>query len=84
MVPFEREISFYRTIEQELLREHHGKVALIKGPYLIGIFQTAEEARAEGGRLFGPSTFLVQPIEEPDLFGTWRTAWFGLLNPFMG
>jgi Flp pilus assembly protein TadD len=56
----EEEQAYYEANRAELLKEHPGKFALIKGSVLIGAFDTAENAYVEGLKLFGNTPFMVK------------------------
>jgi hypothetical protein len=61
----EQEIAFYKATKPELLRAgHEGKIVLIKGRELIGLFATKEEAYRDGYRRFGNGPFLVKRLQE--------------------
>lgn len=66
-MPLERELRYYESIRNELLRNHEWKFALIMGESLVGTFDGAENAYAEGVKRFGTEPFLVKQIlkEEP-------------------
>ncbi|MEJ7624212.1 MAG: hypothetical protein WKF34_09485 [Pyrinomonadaceae bacterium] len=58
----EKERRFFEKKKTELVDEHLGQFVLIRESKLIGIFNTIEEALAEGARQFGLSPFLVRQI----------------------
>jgi hypothetical protein len=58
------ERQFYSENLAEWLRQYPGKFALVKDRELIGTFDTAEEALAEGARRFGLEPFLVRRVQE--------------------
>ena len=60
----EREQSFYHTHVEEFTNLYKGKVLLIKGEELIGIFDSEEEAYSEGVRRFGNEPFLIKRVIE--------------------
>jgi hypothetical protein len=49
--------------QSEWKKAHAGKFVLIKGKQLIGAFDKAEDAVAEGARLFGTQPFLVRHVD---------------------
>ncbi len=61
---FERELAVYATVKDKLPL---GRIALIHGDDLIGVFDTDAEAVREGTRRFGRELFLVRQVraEEP-------------------
>jgi hypothetical protein len=54
-----------RTFEAhraDLVRDHAGKVALVKGKEIVGIFDDRAAAMDEGRRRFANALFVVRPI----------------------
>jgi hypothetical protein len=49
-----------------LLREHRGKVALVHGNEVVGVFKDANEAIVEGIQRFGWARLVCRVIEEPE------------------
>jgi len=62
----QEELAFFREKKQELLRQHAGQYALIKGRTLIGIYSTKAEAYTEGVKRFLAGPFLMKKIVEVD------------------
>lgn len=60
----ERERQFYNENISAWLQQHPGQFVLIKGEELAGIFNTMEEALAEGARRYGLAPFLLRRVEE--------------------
>jgi hypothetical protein len=61
------ERAFFQESLSDWLTTYPGRVVLVKGRELKGVFDTEEEAISEGGRLFGLDSFLVRRvIERPD------------------
>ena len=48
------------------MKIHPGKFVLVKGHELLGVFDTAEVAIAEGARRFGAQSFLVRQVQSGD------------------
>ena len=78
--PLEEERAFFDAHREQLLKEHPGKFALIKGHELIGAFDSDENAYTEGVERFGNSPFLVRRIEEQDPTAQFPALTFGLLR----
>ncbi len=57
------ERQFYDDHLQEWLRDYPGRFVLVRGKELIGVFDTPDDALAEGARRFGLSSFLVRRVE---------------------
>ena len=60
----EQEREFFARNRAEWLRRHAGRVVLVKGERLVGVFNTIDEAVKEGARLFGLDSFLIRRVEE--------------------
>lgn len=58
----EAELSFFEKAKGELLKNHDGKFALIKGEEFCGAFDTPDNAYSEGVKRFGNVPFLVKRI----------------------
>jgi len=59
----DQEIRFYEENHEDWLARFPGKIVLVKGQELIGVFDTVDEALAEGARRFGLSSFLARRVE---------------------
>jgi len=71
----ERELEYYRSQKEALLRTNKGQFAVIKGTKLLGTYTTSEEAFNAGVAAFGTQPFLVkqiiekeEPVQNPALF----------------
>ena len=62
---FCRENAAYELIKAELERDSMGKVALICGDDLVGVFDDLNSAVDEGRRRFGLEQFMVREIGDP-------------------
>src|SRR5882672_1020943 len=68
-INFSREAAAYARERDRLIREHLGRIALIRGDEVIGTFATADEAILEAFRRFGLQPVMLQEIslrEAPD------------------
>lgn len=65
-MPLEKELAVYEKMKPELLKNHAGKFALIKGEEFLGAFDTPDNAYAEGVKRFGREAFLVKKITEQE------------------
>jgi hypothetical protein len=63
---FSRELAAYKKEEERLVRDHLGKVALVHGDEVVGVFTTADEAILEGFRRFGNVRVMLQEIRDPN------------------
>jgi hypothetical protein len=61
------EIAFYECKKPEFLLAYEGKFVLIKDSELLGVFDSAEQAYAEGLSRLGNVPFLIKQVlkEEP-------------------
>lgn len=66
-IDFTRENAVYEKERERLLREHLGKIALIREDELVGVFPTADEALHEGYRRFGLVKIMLKEIRGSDL-----------------
>ncbi len=62
---FAQELATYERHRAELERDHMGKVALIRGDELVGVFKDVSAAAAEGARRFGLEKFMTYEIGDP-------------------
>jgi hypothetical protein len=53
-------------MEETLVRDHLGKIALVLGDEVIGAFDTADEAFLEGFRRFGYVRLMLKEIRDPN------------------
>lgn len=63
---FSVEETVYRRERERLIRDHLGKFVLIHGDELVGVFETFDEAIAEGGRRFGWVPMMIRDIVADD------------------
>lgn len=61
-----REIATYKKNQERLESEHLGEFILIVGEEIIGLYQSFEDASAEGIRLYGQGPYLIRQIGGPD------------------
>jgi hypothetical protein len=76
----QEELAFFATHRDQLLKDHPGKFALIKGSHLIGTFDTDENAYAAGVAQFGREPFLIRHIVATDPLAQFPALTFGLLR----
>jgi len=80
VVALERELKYFETIRRELLVNHAGKFALIKGEEFIGAFDSPDNAFKEGVDRFGKEIFLVKRISEEEEAYRNQALFLGLTN----
>jgi len=62
----EQELEHFASIKADLLKNHAGKFALIKGTEFIGAFDNPQNAYQEGVNRFGRESFLIKRISEQE------------------
>ncbi len=65
-IDFAREEAAYQKGKEQMVRDHLGKIALVRLDEVIGAFDTADEAFLEGFRRFGMVKMMVREIRDPD------------------
>jgi hypothetical protein len=58
----EEETRFFTDNFEKLLDRYVGKLVLIKGSRLVGVFETQRAAFKEGARMFGLGHFLIRRV----------------------
>ena len=76
----DEEVRIFTARKAELLAQHQGEVALVKGAEVIGTFPDEESAYEEGLKRFGNVPFLIQPITEEDSIEAIPAVTTGLLH----
>jgi hypothetical protein len=66
IVPLEAELQYFEANRAELVRNHLGKFAVIKGDALIGAYDTAQAAYEAGVTKFGAHPFLMKQVLPTD------------------
>lgn len=66
IMALEKELQYYNEHKEELLRNHEGKFALIKGDQLLGTFDTDEAAFEAGVARLGNEPMLIKQISRED------------------
>jgi hypothetical protein len=79
-MPLEKELAFFENMKPELLKNHEGKFALIKGEDFLGAFDTPENAYEEGIKRFGRELFLVKRIAETEEVYRNQSLFIGLIH----
>lgn len=76
----ETELSYFTKIKEDLLKNHPGKFALIKGEELVGVFDTPANAYDEGVKKFGREPFMVKRVSETEEVYRNQALALGLMN----
>lgn len=58
---FETELKFFITHQKDLVEKHNGKVLVIRGDEVSGVYDSALEAYLQAQKQFPPGTFMIQP-----------------------
>jgi hypothetical protein len=57
-----KEFDFYIEHQQEYVDKYNGKVIVLKGGELLGVYDSEFEALQETAKKYEPGTFLVQRV----------------------
>lgn len=76
----EQELRTFEERKAELLENHSGKFALIKGDEFIDAYDSPENAYQEGVNRFGREEFLVKRISETEEVYRNHALTSGLIN----
>ena len=79
-MPLDIELATFEKMKGDLLSNHPGKFALIKGEDFIGAFDTADNAFTEGVTRFGRDSFLVKRITAQEEVYRNQAFSLGLMN----
>lgn len=61
-----KELEFFQKEREILLKDHAGKLALIKDQKVVGVFDSFGEAYSKGLELFGVAPFLIKQVVAQD------------------
>ena len=76
----ETETAYFEAHLDEWMKTCPGKIALVKGERLIGMFGTYEDALAEAARRFGLASFLMRRVRRSNALETLDLAWSSRLG----
>lgn len=60
---FNEELNFFISHQNELLSKYQGKVLVIKGQTVVGVYQNPLEAYFEAQKKYDIGTFMIQPCD---------------------
>jgi len=60
---FAEELEYFITNQRELVSKHRGKILVLKGKRVIGVYPTALEAYLETQKEHKLGSFMIQPCE---------------------
>ncbi|HVT60979.1 MAG TPA: hypothetical protein VHR45_21630 [Thermoanaerobaculia bacterium] len=58
---FEEELTYFIAHQAELVAKHEGRTLLLRGPEVVGVFDSPLEAYLDGKKRFAAGTFMIQP-----------------------
>jgi hypothetical protein len=64
MDKLEKELEFFIANQDRLVKEHRGKVLVIKDQQVVGVYNTALDAYKDASKKYEPGTFMIQPCNE--------------------
>lgn len=66
---FQNELEYFITHQDELVQQHRGKVLVLKGQQVVGVYDTTLIAYLEAQKTHPLGTFMLQPCEPgPDAY----------------
>jgi len=66
---FQEELAFFIQNQEKLVREHEGKILVIKGNEVLGVYDTPLQAYTEAQKAHPLGTFMLQPcIPGPEAY----------------
>jgi hypothetical protein len=60
---FQNELEFFIANQEQLVKEHFGKVLVIKGHEIIGVYEHPLDAYLETQKEHKLGTFMIQPCQ---------------------
>lgn len=60
---FKDELEYFVAHQSELVEKYEGKVLVIKGNELLGVYNSALQAYTETQKQHKPGTFMIQPCQ---------------------
>jgi hypothetical protein len=76
----EREIAYYESIKDDLIRHHEGKFVLIIGNEQLGVFDKSEDAYQRGIELRGNVPMLIKQVRQHETIEMIPAMVLGLIN----
>ncbi len=66
---FDQELAFFIAHQSELVAKYRGKILVIRGERVEGVYATTLEAYLSAQTKFAAGTFMIQPCEPgPDAY----------------
>lgn len=60
---FKTELNFFIANQNNLVKKHHGKILVIKGRTIVGVYRSALEAYLQAQKKHKLGTFMIQPCQ---------------------
>jgi len=60
---FQQELDYFVAHQDELVRAHRGKVLVIRGAEVVGVYSSSLEAYLNALKSYELGTFMIQPCE---------------------
>ena len=60
---FQQELDFFMAHQDELVRAHRGKVLVIRGTLVVGVYSSPLEAYIEAQKSYQLGSFMIQRCE---------------------
>jgi len=60
---FQEELEFFKENQINLVNQYGGKILVIKGKKLMGVYNNTIEAFNEAIKKYKPGSFMIQPCE---------------------
>ena len=60
---FEKELAYFKAHQDELVRDHKGKILVLSGENVVGVYGTPLEAYLDAQRTYAQGTYMLQPCE---------------------
>ncbi len=60
---FQKELEYFKTNQDRLVEEHGGKVLVIKGEEVIGVYDSPMDAYLESQKEHELGSFMIQPCK---------------------
>lgn len=57
---FETELKYFIENQTQLVKKHAGKILVLRGKSVVGIYDDALEAYVDSKRKYQPGTFMIQ------------------------
>ncbi len=66
---FEKEMQFFKSNQNDLVKKYNGKTLVIQGWTILGVYASALQAYTETQKEHAVGTFMIQPCEPgPDAY----------------